>query len=166
MPASDQGVFADRYKLIPRALVFARRGDRLLLIKGAPDKRLWPNLFNGIGGHVEKGEDPLSAARREFLEETGLSLVDPWLCAIITIDTHENTGIGMYVFRGQAGDGELKACTEGKLEWLPINMLDAYPLVEDLPLLLPRLLGLKKGDQPLFAQYSYDDQDQLQIRFT
>lgn len=151
--------------MIPRALVFARRGDSVLLLKGAANKRLWPNIYNGIGGHVEQGEDPLSAARREFLEETGLPLLEPWLCAIITIDTQQPTGIGMYVFLGQAGEGQFKNSDEGQLQWVSLDTLASYPLVEDLPLLLPRLLAMKKGDQPLFAHYSYNQQDELQIQF-
>ena len=41
MPQSDQGVNRDRYMLIPRTIIFLRRGDSYLLIKGAPTKRLW-----------------------------------------------------------------------------------------------------------------------------
>ncbi|MDP3183744.1 MAG: NUDIX domain-containing protein, partial [Anaerolineales bacterium] len=66
MPASEQGVSRDRYMLIPRTLIFLRRGDSVLLIKGAPHKRLWANKYNGVGGHLERGEDVLSAARREL----------------------------------------------------------------------------------------------------
>ena len=73
MPASDQGSLTGRYTLIPRTLIFLSCGNRMLLIKGAPHKRLWANLYNGIGGHVERGEDILSAARRELQEEIGMA---------------------------------------------------------------------------------------------
>jgi 8-oxo-dGTP diphosphatase len=165
MPASDQGVFVNRYQIIPRALVFATRGDSVLLIKGAADKKIWPNLYNGVGGHIEMGEDPLSTAKREFHEETGLVLLNPWLCAVVTIDTQQPVGIGMYVFRGNAGDGQFKASHEGTLEWVPRGRLDTLQLVEDLPVLLPRVLDMQAGDQVLSAQYSYDAAGKLLIRF-
>ena len=66
MPSSDQGVTHDRYTLIPRTLIFLTRGERVLLLKGAPHKRLWANRYNGVGGHIERGEDVLTSARREL----------------------------------------------------------------------------------------------------
>ena len=56
MPQSDQGVTNDRYMVIPRTAIFLRRGDSFLLLKGAPAKRLWANKYNGLGGHLERGE--------------------------------------------------------------------------------------------------------------
>ena len=165
MPVSDQGVFSDRYKIIPRVLVFATREGSVLLLKGAPTKRLWANLYNGVGGHVEKGEDVLSAAQREFNEETGLDLVAPWLCAVVTIDTKEVVGIGMYVFRGEIHEGDPRPSKEGSLEWFPYDKISTVDLVEDLPLLLPRLLDMQRGEPPLSALYFYDDKDELNIVF-
>ncbi|MDH5607704.1 MAG: NUDIX domain-containing protein [Anaerolineae bacterium] len=166
MPKEEQGVFPDRYQLIPRVLVFATRGDALLLIKGSPNKRLWANLYNGIGGHVERGEDILSAAHREFREETGLELIDPWLAAIITIDTQKPVGIGMYVFRGEVPHGDPKASNEGNLEWIYPKQLDNIPLVEDLPVLIPKIMSHQQFSPSLFAQYSYNQSEQLIIQFS
>ena len=155
MPVSDQGVSIDRYQLIPRVLIFATRKNSVLLLKGAPTKRLWANLYNGLGGHVERGEDIFTAAKREFLEETGLTLLKAWICAIITIDTNEPVGIGMYVFRGIANQGEPLHADEGSLAWVPFQKLHEFPLVEDLHKLLPKVLDMKIGEPPLIAHYHY-----------
>jgi 8-oxo-dGTP diphosphatase len=165
MPKYDQGVSLDRYMLIPRTLIFLIRGDHILLIKGAPTKRLWANKYNGIGGHIEQGEDTLSAAKRELKEETGLIPDDLWLCGTISVDTGQNPGIGIYVFRGECSTDVLQESAEGKLEWLPINEIVNQPLVEDLFTLIPKVVSQKKSDPPFSAMYSYDAEDHLVIEF-
>lgn len=166
MPVADQGVFSERYQVIPRVLVFARRAEKLLLLKGSPTKRLWANLYNGVGGHVEAAEDLLTAARREFGEETGLELVNAHLTAIAMIDTGQPTGIAMFVFSGQAGPGETRASPEGTLEWVAGDELISLPLVEDLPVLLPRILAWQPGQPVIFARYVYNAEDKLMIEFS
>jgi 8-oxo-dGTP diphosphatase len=163
MPVSDQGVIQDRYKLIPRVLIFATHGKKVLLIKGSPKKRIWANLFNGIGGHVEKGEDILATAHREFNEETGLELIGAWLCAVITIDTGDQTGIGMYVFRGEVSHIDTKPSEEGLLEWIPMDDIQNIPHVEDLPILIANIMKLNKSSSPLFLHYYYDENEKLII---
>ncbi|NLX42660.1 MAG: NUDIX domain-containing protein, partial [Chloroflexi bacterium] len=74
MRFDEQGTMnTTRYLVVPRTLCFISTESQLLLLRGAPDKRLWANLLNGLGGHLEPGEDPLSGARRELCEEAGLS---------------------------------------------------------------------------------------------
>jgi 8-oxo-dGTP diphosphatase len=143
--------------LIPRVLIFIRRGDLVLLLKGASGKRLWAGKYNGVGGHVEPGEDILSAARRELLEETGLT-AELWLCGTMVVETGENPGIGIHIFCGDYSYGEPKASAEGTLEWLPFADMPDLPTVEDLPVLLGRIHKMKPGDAPFHARSFYLDE--------
>lgn len=164
MPAADQGVDPNRYTVIPRVLVFLTRGEEVLLLKGAPTKRIWANLYNGIGGHIERGEDVLSAGRRELQEEAGLSVTDLRLCGVITVDTGQSPGIGIYILRGCCPEGTLETSREGSPEWVPISRVEELPLVEDLYTLLPKVLASRVGDPPFSAHFSYDQDGRLDIR--
>jgi len=166
MPVADQGVDPSRYTLIPRVLLFLTCGEHVLLLKGAPTKRLWANLYNGIGGHVERGEDVLSAARRELLEETGLVFSDLWLCGIICVDTGQNPGIAIFIMRGECPEGVTIASLEGHPEWIHRSEFENLPLVEDLYTMLPRVLASKRTDSPFSAIYYYDRDDKLVIRMS
>jgi 8-oxo-dGTP diphosphatase len=165
MTIADQGLSLNRYMLIPRTLIFLTRGEEVLLLKGAPHKRLWANLYNGIGGHIERSEDVISAARREMLEETGLDPACLWLCGTITIDTQQVPGIGLFVLRGDCESGELKPSREGMPEWVPVSKIKDLPLVEDLVILLPRILSMRQGDAPFSAHTAYDRDGRMIITF-
>ncbi|WP_054521653.1 NUDIX hydrolase [Thermanaerothrix daxensis] len=165
MGREEQGVTHDRYMIIPRTLVFITRGQEVLLLKGAPTKRLWAGLYNGIGGHIERGEGILAAARREVREETGLNVANLRLCGVVMIDTGEAIGIGLYVFRGNYDGGDVKPSPEGTAEWVRQETLSDLPLVPDLFTLLPRVLAHGENDPVFVAHYFYDDRDMLQIRF-
>jgi 8-oxo-dGTP diphosphatase len=151
--------------LVPRTLIFVTRGNKVLLLKGAKNKRLWSRLYNGVGGHVEQGEDILSAAHRELLEETGLNISNLWLCGITTVDTQTNPGVGIYIFRGECTEGELAYSKEGSLEWIQETDISILPMVVDLPILLPRILGMKYGDPPFSAHSKYNEAGELVVTF-
>jgi len=165
MPISDQGSLNDQYTIIPRTLIFITNKNHILLLKGASNKRLWANMYNGIGGHVEPGEDIFSSAIREIYEETGITPEDLWLCGVIIIDTDEKPGIGLYVLRAECTRTVLKKSDEGALEWILISDIYSLPLVEDLPIILPKILNMRQGSEPFSALYQYNSDGNLQISF-
>jgi 8-oxo-dGTP diphosphatase len=132
---------------------------------GAPDKRLWANRYNGVGGHIERGEDILSSAKRELVEETGLIADDLWLCGVITVDTEVDIGIGIYVFTGECASGDPHPSDEGRLDWVAFSEVLEQPLVEDLYQLLPRVLKLQRGEPPFSAHYAYDKKGKMVVTF-
>ena len=173
MGRTEQGIenSAGRYSAIPRVLAFITRdgaaGREVLLLKGAPDKKIWPNRYNGVGGHVEAGEDIYGAARREIREETGLDAVGLRLCGIVHINAGAARGILMFVFTARSENCAVVASGEGVLEWWPADRLpEARTMVADLPLLLPKVLERPASAPPFSARYWYDEADQLRMEFT
>jgi len=169
MPKTDQGIEVSlkrqRYTIIPRTLVFITRGERVLLLRGSAQKRIWANKYNGIGGHIERDEDIYAAAQREILEETGLTVENLRLVGLINIDGDQPTGIMLFVYVAESQSGEPIPSDEGTLEWIDFDRITQVDLVEDLPIILPRSIRHPINTQPFFAHYSYNAQEQLVIRF-
>ena len=47
---------SERYKVIPRTLIFLFNNNKVLLIKQNEKEKIGFGRWNGVGGHVEKGE--------------------------------------------------------------------------------------------------------------
>lgn len=168
MGANEQGANATngRWLTMPRTLCFVLHDKDVLLMKRAPDRRVFPNRYNGVGGHIERDEDPYTSALREISEETGLEVCDLRLRAIYNIDAGETTGIMLFVFTCKSLHRHFHSVSnEGTLHWIPIEDVLQVDLVEDLPMILPRILAMAETDQPLFVHVSYDADDQLQLEF-
>lgn len=168
MGAKDQGADATggRWLTIPRTLCFVTHGDDILLLKRAEHKRIYPGRYNGVGGHIERDEEPLSGAIREIREETGLSVHNVQFCGTIHVDAGHTNGIMVFVFRAEAETRNVTDSHEGRLEWVARRDINTLPLVEDLPILIPRIFDDSGTGLPFFAHSSYDVDDRQVLRFT
>lgn len=173
MNANEQGARRDRYHVIPRTLIFLTStnpetgAEEVLLLKGAPTKRLWANKYNGLGGHVEADEDIYAAARREVGEEAGLQVSQLTLRGIVNINTGRDEnglrpGVMMFVFVGKSQEHQIHSTREGAPEWVPIHEISQYPLVDDLYEVLPRALA--KG-QLFYGHYWPDETGKMNYNF-
>ncbi len=163
----EQGTIANhRYAVVPRSLVLITYGNDLLLLRGADDKRLWPNRLNGIGGHLEAEEGLIESAHREIREETGLEVTELALRGLIHISGQPpDPGVLLLVFSAQALSRETQGSVEGALEWHALDALPCDEMVDDLPLLLSRLFGPRACPGLLFGHYQVDAQGTMHYRF-
>lgn len=147
---------AERPKARLVTLAFVTRGERVLLLRHPEGNDRFAGQWNGIGGHVERGEDIREAAQRELREETGLDVPGLALRAVI----HETGLLGhdhvVFVFAAEVREAALRSPEGLELAWQPLADLDALPLVHDVAELLPRVLAAR---EPFFVTESYDGTD-------
>jgi 8-oxo-dGTP diphosphatase len=151
---ASEGLDAARYRVVPRTLVFLRHGERVLLLRRAPDRRVWPGRFNGLGGHVEAGEDLVASARREVLEEAGLAVAGLRLAGLLHVtDAAAPEGVLVLIFTAEAHQDEVVDSAEGSLHWVPLAEAERLDLVPDVQAFLPRLWPERpeRPGQPFFA---------------
>ena len=168
MGAKEQGAehTESRWLTLPRTLSFVTNGDDVLLMKRAAHKRVFPNQYNGLGGHIERDEDPYSSALREIREESGLRANSLCLRSIHNIDAGADTGIMLFVFTASSESRAIRDdCAEGQLEWVARDSISTLDLVEDLPALLPKILDMGAHDPPFYAHVCYDASDKIVLRF-
>ncbi len=150
-----QGIESTRHTVIPRVLIFIYNQAEVLLLKGSSTKRIWPGLFNGIGGHLEPNETIYACAQRELKEESGLQGITLDLCGVIHVDTANEPGILLFVFKGDYGGGEITPSAEGNHHWINLDELHDHPVVPDLHELLPRVTNWVRNDPVLYGRYYY-----------
>ena len=131
-------------------LCFLQR-DRhvLMLLRSNPPNR---GLWNGIGGHIEPGETPRAACLREVQEEAGYQLGTVRFAGVLTWSGFEISDGGLYLFTAQAPPGPFRACTEGRLAWVPRRWVWTAPaVVSNLHHVAPAVLGGARPREYYFA---------------
>ncbi len=143
-----------RYKVIPRTLIFIFNKNEVLLIKQNSVEKPGFGKWNGIGGHIEEGENPYIAARREIKEETGLLIEDISLKFITIIPDQKETGVCLFIFSGKSDVKAIKESPEGQLRWISNEHLNDYPLMADLIRLLELVTKQNPNEFPQILSYT------------
>jgi 8-oxo-dGTP diphosphatase len=160
----NEETIRSKYMLVPRTLVFICDEDKYLFIHKKKEDSFGYEKLNGIGGHIEKGEEPYESAMREIFEETGLVVTGLSLAAIVFIEIGINPGILMFVFSAMYKGGYPMSSEEGDLVWIhkdeiPLNQ----DIIKDVPFLIDVVENHVNGQQPKFIKYLYDQNKELRI---
>ena len=154
----DRDATRRRHLVRLATVAFVRNGDDLLLMRHPESSDRFRGRWNGIGGHVEAGEDVRAAARRELREEAGIDLPDLRLRCVIHETGLAGSAYVVFVFVGKTRTRNFRAAAGLQLAWQPLAKLDQIQLVADLPELLPRIL---QADEPCFATQAFDGGDRV-----
>ena len=117
-------------RIINSTLVHLERDGKYLMLhrtkkEGDYNKDKWI----GVGGKFEPRESPEDCARRETLEETGLTVGEIKYRGIVTFIYQDITEY-MHLFTSKDFSGVMRTCDEGELEWVEIKRICDLPIWE------------------------------------
>lgn len=107
-----------------------RDGKYLMLHRVKKEKDINKDKWIGVGGGFEDKESPEDCAKREILEETGLTVGKLDFRAIVTFVTDKYETEYMHLFTAEDFSGEMTDCDEGELVWVPKEDVVKLPIWE------------------------------------
>lgn len=93
-------------------------GKYLMLHRTAKEKDVNKDKWIGVGGKFEPGEAPEECLMREVREETGFTLLDYRFRGVLTFLCDKAEPEYIFLYTSEHFSGELKACDEGRLQWV------------------------------------------------
>lgn len=148
--------------LVYNLCFLTRRDQVLMLLRNKPPNR---GLWNGVGGHIEAGENALQSVLREVAEETGYALPSARFCGLLTWEGYEIPAAGLrsippgsagsrstplysaglYIFTAAAPDSEPHLTPEGTLAWKPRRWIfTSDEVVSNIHYFGPPALGMPR----------------------
>jgi 8-oxo-dGTP diphosphatase len=103
-------------------LVIVQKGNKILVVERSKTDQWMPLHWSYPGGHIQKGETPYYAAKRELEEETGLKPK-----TVVYTGIRDTTSGKMYIYLCDEFDGDVKLNFEhSDHKWI------TYDEIEDL----------------------------------
>ncbi|NNN07186.1 MAG: 8-oxo-dGTP diphosphatase [Elusimicrobia bacterium] len=142
-------------RTIAATLCYVRAAGRTLMLhRNKKEGDAHRGKWNGLGGKFEAGESPEDCVRREVLEESGLTLLDPRLRGVLSFPGFRSGEDWLvFLYTATKFTGTLGVCAEGDLEWIDDAKLLDRPLWEGDRVFLPWL----DGERFFSAKFVYRD---------
>lgn len=127
-----------------KCIIFDKEANKILVMKRSHYKGDG-DIWDFVGGSVDFGEDSKEAIKREALEETGLTLINPQI-----IDLHSRLLrpdfffiFGLYYC--DHIDGEIKLSHEHtEYRWVSLSEFDTLPLKDSVKYVKPVIMEYLK----------------------
>lgn len=154
----------DIHQLVICANVYIVNDNKILMMRRSPQKTLLPGYLQPIGGKVDLDEDPLSAAKRELMEEASIQDINLKLKGIVTEikskkDSHYQTNWQIFHFVGHYDTDTIGTTEEGELVWLTLGEIKQEKLADSIRAIIDQLLD--ENSNVVFAKYTYGENNTL-----
>lgn len=128
--------------MIKTTLIYIEKnGCYLMLHRIKKKKDINKDKWIGVGGKFKPGEDADTCARREILEETGLTVGRLDYRGIVYFENTLCESEEMHLFTTDDFSGPLQECSEGTLEWVSKDGLEKLNLWEGDMIFLKLLIS-------------------------
>jgi len=144
------------------ANIFIQKDDKYLVLRRSPLKRWAAGVVHPVGGKIDLNEDPLTAAKREALEETGVAVKNLKLEAVILEVEPVKAEPGNWIifhFSGEYDSGEVLNTEEGELVWLTADEIKQEKLFPSVRAIVDKIFDPNSGT--IFARFEYKSDHEL-----
>ena len=109
----------------------------LFLHRNKKENDFLAGYYVGIGGKVGELENLDSCVRREFAEETGLTIHDPLLKGYLQFENPDNDNWLVAIYVATKYSGQIVQSREGEVMWVDNNKIMDLNLLEGDKIFLP-----------------------------
>lgn len=136
---------------------FVEKDGKFLMLHRNENKRIMPGVWMAPGGHREHGEGLFEAARREIMEETGLTIKNLRVRAtgVAYLEDLDQEVFFHFVKADYAGGEVIEDPADGELVWLtPEEILKLPTVLREIPGVLDYVVDEKKPVVSYKVKYS------------
>lgn len=142
----------EMHRIATTAIIFRADDDRVLILKRAPHKKQWPDMWTVPGGGLETDDYTTrpqtytdvgnqwynvlhTAVRREVFEETGLEILTPWLVTDLAFIRNDGCPVLVLSFAAELRYEMIPVVLDDdavEYAWVNLSEAENYDLIEGI----------------------------------